>query len=234
MQLAKPARQRDDVFSPKAMGMTPNEVADNWERSKFLLEAADREVKLTWKKGKTEKIPAYYGEVSVAELVTLLKTTNWIDDYYDISVRPRAASYEHCHEQGFLKNFIVIFPQLMKKTDSTSLMVIEGVGSRTVVTRNRIDGYYGEFTDERHRDAVKKDILELDGENAKSVSAASGQGVILAYVIPERGKNGDSDPATPIAPKACSIGLTIYLPKTATGSAAGKPIEWEGSTRIRL
>ena len=234
MQLAKPARQRDDVFSPKAMGMTPNEVADNWERSKFLLEAADREVKLTWKKGKTEKIPAYYGEVSVAELVTLLKTTNWIDDYYDRSVRPRAAYYEHCHEQGFLKNFIVIFPQLMKKTDSTSLMVIEGVGSRTVVTRNRIDGYYGEFTDERHRDAVKKDILELDGENAKSVSAASGQGVILAYVIPERGKNGDIDPATPIAPKACSIGLTIYLPKTATGSAAGKPIEWEGSTRIRL
>lgn len=234
MQLAKPARQRDDIFSPKAMEINNDEVAENWKISKFLVLAADKEVELVWKKGKNETIPAYYGEVSVDDLVTLLKTTKWIDDYYDVSVRPRAAYYEHCFDQGLLKNFIVIFPQLMKKTDSTSFMTIEGLGNRTVVRRNRIDGYYGEFTDERHRDAVKNDILTLDGENAKSVGATSGQGVILAYVIPERGKNGEVEPTTPIVPEACSIGLTIYLPESATGSAAGKPIEWEGSTRIKL
>ena len=133
-----------------------------------------------------------------------------------------------------MKNFIIIFPQLMKTTDKTWLIEIDGVGNRTGVMRKRNQvGYYGEFTDERHRDAVKKDILQLSGESAKSVGATSGQGVILAYLIPERGVNGETSPPAQVAPEACSIGLTIYLPDTATGSAAGKPIEWEGSTRIK-
>lgn len=231
MQLARPARQRDDVFSPKAMGLTKDDIEDNWKHSKILVDSADKEVNLIWKTGRTESIPAYFGEVSVADLVGFLKAANWIEDYYDNSVRPRAAYYEHCFDQGILKNFIVIFPQLMKTTDKTWRIEIDGVGTRTGVTRKRIEGYYGEFTDERHRDAVKKDILKLNGENAKSVGVTSGQGVILAYLIPERGKNGDVEPVAPVPPEACSIGLTIYLPESATGSAAGKPIEWEGSTR---
>jgi hypothetical protein len=102
------------------------------------------------------------------------------------------------------------------------------------VKRKRIKGYYGEFTDERHRDAVTKDILLLSGESARSVGAISGQGVILAYLIPERGETGESKLPAQIVPEGCSLGLTIYLPTTTTNSTAGTPIEWEGSTRNKL
>ena len=101
----------------------------------------------------------------------------------------------------------------------------------TGVTRKRIKGYYGEFTDERHRDAVTKDILRLEGDNSKSIGARTGQGVILAYLIPERGENGKNKISGIIKPENCSLGLTIYLPTTATSSSTGAPIEWEGGTR---
>ena len=233
MQLAKIKRQREDVYSPKAMRFSSTEVADNWKHSLKIVKAASKPVDLIWKAGTTDTIPAYFGEISVAELVGHLKDTKWIGDYYDDNIRPKSAYYELCFENGLLKNFIVIFPQLMKKTDETSIINIDGVGSRTGVKRTRIKGYYGEFTDERHRDAVTKDILLLSGESAKSVGASSGQGVILAYLIPERGETGEGNLSTQLAPKDCSLGLTIYLPTTATTSTAGVPIEWEGTTRIK-
>jgi hypothetical protein len=234
MQLARIKRQREDVYSPKAMQFTTNEVAENWKHALNIVEAASKSVNLTWKSVSTDTIPSYFGEISVAGLVGYLKSTKWIGDYLDDNIRPKAAYYEHCFENGLLKNFIVIFPQLMKKTDETSIVNIVGVGTRTVVKRKRIKGYYGEFTDERHRDAVTKDILLLSGESAKSVGASSGQGVILAYLIPERGETGDGQLPIDIAPEDCVLGLTIYLPTAITNSTAGAPIEWEGSTRIKL
>lgn len=234
MQLARIKRQREDVYSPKAMQFTTNEVAENWKYAFNIVKAASKSVNLTWKSVSTDTIPSYFGEISVAELVGYLKSTKWIGDYLDHNIRPKAAYYEHCFENGLLKNFIVIFPQLMKKTDETSIVKIVGVGTRTVVKRKRIKGYYGEFTDERHRDAVTKDILLLSGESAKSVGASSGQGVILAYLIPERGETGDGQLPIDIAPEDCTLGLTIYLPTAITNSTAGAPIEWEGSTRIKL
>ena len=234
MQLARIKRQREDVYSPKAMQFTTNEVAENWKYAFNIVKAASKSVNLTWKSVSTDTIPSYFGEISVAELVGYLKSTKWIGDYLDDNIRPKAAYYEHCFENGLLKNFIVIFPQLMKKTDETSIVKIVGVGTRTVVKRKRIKGYYGEFTDERHRDAVTKDILLLSGESAKSVGASSGQGVILAYLIPERGETGDGQLPINITPEDCALGLTIYLPTAITNSTAGAPIEWEGSTRIKL
>ena len=234
MQLARIKRQREDVYSPKAMQFTTNEVAENWKYAFNIVKAASKSVNLTWKSVSTDTIPSYFGEISVAELVGYLKSTKWIGDYLDDNIRPKAAYYEHCFENGLLKNFIVIFPQLMKKTDETSIVKIVGVGTRTVVKRKRIKGYYGEYTDERHRDAVTKDILLLSGESAKSVGASSGQGVILAYLIPERGETGDGQLPIDIAPEDCTLGLTIYLPTAITNSTAGAPIEWEGSTRIKL
>ena len=234
MQLARIKRQREDVYSPKAMQFTTNEVAENWKYAFNIVKAASKSVNLTWKSVSTDTIPSYFGEISVAELVGYLKSTKWIGDYLDDNIQPKAAYYEHCFENGLLKNFIVIFPQLMKKTDETSIVKIVGVGTRTVVKRKRIKGYYGEFTDERHRDAVTKDILLLSGESAKSVGASSGQGVILAYLIPERGETGDGQLPIDIAPEDCTLGLTIYLPTAITNSTAGAPIEWEGSTRLKL
>jgi hypothetical protein len=234
MQLAKIKRQRVDVYSPKAMSFSSSEVADNWKHALKIVKAASKPVDLNWKTGASDTIPAYFGEISVAELVGFLEATKWIDDYYKDNIRPKSAYYEHCVENGLLKNFIVIFPQLTKRSVKTSIVNIEGVGTRTGVERKRINGYYGEFTDERHRDAVTKDILLLSGESAKSVGASSGQGVILAYLIPECGENGEGKLPTQIAPKDCSLGLTIYLPATTTNSTAGAPIEWEGSTRIKL
>jgi hypothetical protein len=234
MQLAKIKMQREDVFSPKAMGMSGTEVAANWKHLVKIVKAADAECRLSWKKDSAETIPAYFGVVSVADLVGVLKATSWLDDYYNDNIRPKSAYYEHCFKMGILKNFIIVFPQLMKTTDKTWLIEIDGVGNRTGVMRKRNGvGYYGEFTDERHRDAVKKDILLLSGESAKSVGATSGQGVILAYVIPERGVGGKTALPAHVDPEDCSIGFTIYLPDSATGSAAGKPIEWEGSTRAK-
>lgn len=234
MQLARIKRQREDVYSPKAMQFTTNEVAENWKYALNIVKAASKSVNLTWKSVSTDTIPSYFGEISVAGLVGYLKSTKWIGDYLDDNIRPKAAYYEHCFENDLLKNFIVIFPQLMKKTDETSIVNIVGVGTRTVVKRKRIKGYYGEFTDERHRDAVTKDILLLSGESAKSVGASSGQGVILAYLIPERGETGDGQLPINIAPEDCALGLTIYLPTAITNNTAGAPIEWEGSTRIKL
>lgn len=234
MQLAKITRQQEVVYSPKAMRFANSEVADNWKHALIIVKAASKPVDLIWKMGTADTIPAYFGEISVAALAGHLQATKWIGDYFEDNVRPKKAYYEHCFENGLLKNFIVIFPQLMKKTDETSIVNIDGVGTRTGVKRKRIKGYYGEFTDERHRDVVTKDILLLNGVNAKSVGAISGQGVILAYLIPERGENGGGELPVQIAPEGCSLGLTIYLPATTTTSTAGAPIVWEGSTRVKL
>jgi hypothetical protein len=234
MQLAKIKRQREDIFSPKAMSMSSEEVANNWKHATNFVKAANNECNLAWKKDGHETIPAYFGVVSVTDLTGLLKASSWLDDYYEDNIQPKSAYYEHCFEIGILKNFIVVFPQLMKTTDKTWLIEIDSLGTRTGVMRKRNGvGYYGEFTDERHRDAVKKDILQLSGASAKSVGATSGQGVILAYLIPERGLDGKAEPPAKVLPEACSLGLTIYLPPSATSGAGGAPIEWEGTTRIK-
>lgn len=233
MQLAKIVRQRADVFSPKAMGSTIDEVSHNWKQSMNLVKAADKEAKLTWKEGSKEKIPVFYGEVSVLELLRTLEKTKWIKNYYEETVKPKAAFYEHCFKEGVLKSFIVIFPQLMKASDKTWLIEIDGLGNRTGVKRKRNKGYYGEFTDERHRDAVTLDILTLNGPSARTVGAVAGQGVILAYVIPDRGPGGDTEPPDRVTPEACTVGLTIYLPTAVIGSSTGSPIEWEGTSRLK-
>lgn len=233
MQLAKIVRQRADVFSPKAMGYTIDEISHNWKQTINLVKAANKEAKLTWKEGSKEKIPVFYGEVSVMELLKVLEKTKWIKNYYKDTVKPKAAFYEHCFKEGVLKSFIVIFPQLMRASDKTWLIEIDGLGNRTGVKRKRNEGYYGEFTDERHRDAVTLDILTLSGPSATSLGAVAGQGVILAYIIPERGPEGETEPSDLVAPEACTVGLTIYLPAAVTGSSTGSPIVWEGTSRLK-
>ena len=69
MQLARIKRQREDVYSPKAMQFTTNEVAENWKYAFNIVKAASKSVNLTWKSVSTDTIPSYFGEISVAELV---------------------------------------------------------------------------------------------------------------------------------------------------------------------
>lgn len=233
MQLAKIKRQRADVFSPKGMGYTVDEIAHNWKQSIKLVKVANKEANLSWKEGSKEKIPVFYGEVSVADLLETLQNTKWIADYYKDSVKPKTAFYEHCFKENILKNFIIIFPQLTRASDKTWLIEIDGIENRTAVMRKRNSGYYGEFTDERHRDAVTLDILGLVGPSARSVGAAAGHGVILAYVIPDRGYDGEIEPPKNLRPEACTVGLTIYLPTAVTSTSTGSPIEWEGTSRLK-
>jgi len=232
MQLAKIKRQYTDLLTPKAMGFNEDEVVHNWKLSTSLVKAATRQVQLTGKPGSDQVFPAFVGEISVADLTDYLKNCFWIGDYYERVIRPKAAHYDYCANEGILKNFILILPQFVREPDH--VVQVEGLGKRDGVTRRRNnEDYYGEFTAEPHRDAVLKDILPLTGPSSKVLSASIGQGVILAYVIPERGKNGLGEVPSIVPEFKCTLGLNIYLPGSAKGDGTAAPIEWEGTSRVK-
>lgn len=217
MQNARLSRQRVDVFSPKAISPIPSDLDHNWSLARDLIGLANTEVQLQTVLPKPSNIQFFVGQCSIADLDQFLSKSKWIDSYFEDVIMPKINFYKHGHEQKLIKDFILLFPQLVGSRDDVGQLSVPGIGTRTTVKRTRKNQYYGEFTDERHRRIVESDLLLRNGPNAETLAIEVGQGAILAYIIPETDQNKEKI-------NKFSLGLTIYLPNSAKSAAAGKPL----------
>jgi hypothetical protein len=228
MYNAKIARQREAVFSPKALPGDKGHVAQNWKKVRPLIRAADHHVDLGLQDART--VPAWVGVASVDQVVRALRETTYMDNYKDLVVRPRLAYYEHAHSEGILQDFLIVLPQLVSRAQRASNVRLTGnSGTRTGVKRKRdAQEYFGEFTDPSHR-AIALALTRQDGTALTAASEAlrsPQRGVVLAYFIPQGELPADGVPLD-VSPTECVVGLTVYLPQTAASSDAGAPIVFE-------
>jgi hypothetical protein len=229
MYNARIARQLESIFSPKALPGEPVAVARNWKKVRPLVEAAHRSVDLVVPDSRT--VPAWVGIVTVDQVVKVLRETTYLDNYKDLVVRPKVAYYEHCQAEGTLDDFLFVMPQLVAPGQRAANVILPvNGGTRTGVKRKRdAQEYFGEFTDPSHR----KIALALAQQEAFTSTPAvedlrsPRRGVILAYMIPEVGRSKAGEAIDEVAPETCVVGLTVYLPNSATSLANGAPIVFE-------
>ncbi len=232
MYNARLKMQRENIFSPKGMAFSAPEVKANWKASLGLVKSALEHVEIDDSEHKARRVSAWVGLIAAEGVIKTLRKTKWLDQCFDDIVRPKANYYQHSIESGYLEDFLILFPQLLDVGAGAGTVLVPGVGERTAVKRTRVDGYYGEFTDQSHR-AVAQAFIG----SAASCSPAlvphwkpAGRGVILAYLIPEqdllRGTSASRSTES-VDPEICTVGLTIYLPGSATAVPGDLGLEFE-------
>lgn len=233
MYNAKIVTQREEVFSPKAPAMSKEAVADNWVVTEPLLRIADRHVDINRERPGERHVPAECGVVPASTITAILKGIEYLPERYEAVVQPKVAYYDLCIGDGLLRDFLVLFPQLIKGKGHNSVVNIPGLGTRTLARRTRnAKEEYGELTDPEHRN-VAESYLGVNGRSCppelEDVKAPA-RGVILAYLIPERGSPPDDNrvSADGVKPEECTVGLTIYLPSSALDPVRTKRVTWQG------
>lgn len=235
MYNARIVSQREDVFSPKALAWEADAVAHNWKTMQPILMLADQRVDIYADHSGERHVPAWAGLVSVQTLSVCLKSTLYLEHYGELVVDPKANFYTECHSRGTLSDFLVLFPQLMIESAGAQTLKIAGLGERTLARRTRnAKDWYGEFTDPAHRKATESFLGIRDGHpfpSALSDFRTEGvRGVVLAYLIPERGPRSSSgvrDDSQPLTPSECAVGLTVYLPTRARDPRRSQRITWQ-------
>jgi hypothetical protein len=217
MYNARLKMQREPVFSPKAMSDLTSDVSSNWETTFEIVKCAGSHVEVEPTTAGLHRMSAWVGTLPAKAVVRTLRSIHWLDAYNEAVVRPKANYYWHSINSGTLDDFFVVFPQILSSGDATGTVAIESVGERTTVQRKRgSDDHFGEFTDPNHR-AAALTFLGPEAGCPKSLLPhwrQRGRGVILAYIVPERSL---SEPgSTSAIPEVCTVGLTIYLPSSAT------------------
>lgn len=214
------------------MAFSAPEVKANWKASLGLVKSALEHVEIDDSEHKARRVSAWVGLIAAEGVIKTLRKTKWLDQCFDDIVRPKANYYQHSIESGYLEDFLILFPQLLDVGAGAGTVLVPGVGERTAVKRTRVDGYYGEFTDQSHH-AVAQAFIG----SAASCSPAlvphwkpAGRGVILAYLIPEqdllRGTSASRSTES-VDPEICTVGLTIYLPGSATAVPGDLGLEFE-------
>ncbi len=239
MQNARIVSQQTAVFSPKGQMWSAKAVADNWIATQKLVEVASEPLTISQVSLRRAQTPSWLGIASVDEIVAALRQTKYLDDYGDRVVEPNAAYYEACRDRGSLSDFLVIFPQLIKREDIAGILEIPGLGARTLVTRTRnpVKGnQYGEFTSDVHREIAMAFVSQDDNlcpPELKELRVGATRGAVLCYIFPEKGvtekplEAAASLPASPILPSQCVVGPTIYLPGMALAASNGSRITWQ-------
>ena len=236
MYNARLKMQRENVFSPKGMASSAPEVKANWKASLGLVRSAREHLEIDDNKRQSHKVSAWVGLISAEDLIKTLRKIKWLDHCFDDIVRPKANYYEHSLKSGHLAEFLIVFPQILDTGAGAGTVLVPALGQRTAVKRTRVDGYYGEFTDQSHRAVAQAFIGPETNCPARLVPywKSTGRGVILAYLIPEQdllkgpsaSRSGES-----VDPDICTVGLTIYLPGSATSVPGDMGLEFEATDR---
>ena len=224
MQNARLVRQRESVFSPKAMSNIASEVKANWRATLRLVKSAREHIDVEPSSAGFRRMSAWVGVVPAEDVVKALRSLKWLDEYFDNVVRPKVNYYEHSFQSGALDDFLLVFPQTLDASAGVGQVSIASGWERTTVKRTR-DGnqYYGEYTDPSHRE-VALSYIGPEAECSTSLlpyRQPVGRGVILAYLIPEQSlteSRSSGRQAATVSPDVCSVGLTIYLPGSATSA----------------
>lgn len=233
MYNARIIAQREQVFSPKAPDMTPEGVAENWSVTEPLLRIADQHVDIRSSRPGGRHVPAEWGLAPAAMVTRTLSSIRYLPGRYEAVVKPKINYYDDRVSDGLLVDFLVLFPQLFAGTGGYSVINIPELGTRTLVRRKRkYPGEYGEFTDPEHR-SIAEDFIGSTGFACPDELLSlmqPGRGVILAYLIPERGFPVEESRISVdvLQPEECTVGLTIYLPNSAVDPDRTPRITWQG------
>jgi hypothetical protein len=242
MYNARIVSQQTAVFSPKGLAWDSVAVERNWDVARRLIDTATQAIEIAPLTGALSPTPAWVGIANVSSLFEVLIGTEYLGDYGDLVVNPKASYYAECHRRGSLSDFLIIFPQLIHGEKDAGATEISGLGTRSLVRRSRNfgkDSYYGEYTAETHR-KIAYAFLGQEGlkcpEELAALSSEPARGVILAYLFQERGSERGNDESVHdfrqglVPPTKCAMGLTIYLPNSALAASNGSRITWAGKT----
>lgn len=225
--------QREEVFSPKAPDMTKEGVAENWSVTEPLLRIADQHVDIRSSRPGERHLPAEWGLAPAVTVTRILSSIRYLPGRYEAVVKPKITYYDDRVLDGLLVDFLVLFPQLVRGAGADSVINISEIGTRTLVRRKRkFPGEYGEFTDPEHRNVAKDFIGSTRFPCPDELFSVRqpGRGVILAYLIPERGFPVEESRTSvdEVKPEECTVGLTIYLPNSALDPNRTPRITWQG------
>ena len=228
MYNARLKMQREPVFSPKAMAYSASDAIANWSATESLVRSAQEHIEVKPRTQGAHRMSAWIGEVQAQDVVTVLRSIRWLDEYFENVVRPKANYYEHSMESGTLEDFLIVFPQTLDAGAGGGSVSITSVGERTTVKRTRgPDQYFGEFTDPSHRGVALSFIGSEPGCSAPLLPhwRPAGRGVILAYIVPEQ----SLVKAGTLSPNVCTVGLTIYLPAPHSSAPGHQDLVFEAT-----
>lgn len=160
----------------------------NYELALPLLHAADTITTFTSspsEKGVANPFNARVGVVNARHLADILSNWTWHPDYETEVFGPTRRFYQHLVSSGKVKDFVVVWPQLVK---SVVTLELPSYGPGQVITRSRRQPPRLDFvgSDAKHRDAVERiagTAKTTDDAAADALRDPGGRrGAILIYV----------------------------------------------------
>lgn len=205
-----------------------------------LLTAATDRLTFTAGRSKPEQplstFDALTGVVGAADVLEILRGLRWHRDYRDEVIAPTLRFYDKLASDGRLEDFVVVWPQLVRRVGTRNL---PGVGDGQVVTRSRRTPPRLDFvgSDSKHRDALERIAGAADLSVPDTVADAlrdnaGRRGAILLYVTgdlaakkaEERATRPDELDADPDGADLVVL-LSIVAPAAATPSGQAF-IDW--------
>ena len=162
---------------------------------------------------------AFLGAVPAASLVEIMERTSYLYLYGERNIAPKTAFYKRLIAAGDLEDFLVVVPQ-----PATEPTMIDGVGPRSVVSRDRREGRgnkFGEITEPKHRSVVEKFVSNSPHQSVADFFRPT-RGAMLLYVVRERKPDYDPSELVAVASDHEESGLiaafSAYLPNGALAS----------------
>jgi hypothetical protein len=210
--------QSEQPFTPTGYTNRLDLLKLNFDRWRSVLSVATDERELPEMKV-ANTFHALLGVVPALALVEIIDQTSYLYLYGERSVAPKTAFYRRIIEEGELEDFLVIVPQ-----PATSPVVIEGVGSRSVVSRDRRagrGGKFGEITEPKHRPVVETFVSGQPDESIADLYRPA-RGAMLLYVVRENEPDYEPSELVPVSDESEAVGLiaafSAYLPSAVLAS----------------
>ena len=229
MYNAKLMSQREPVFSPKGMAESSSEVSANWGTTLDIVRVARDHVEVDPITTRSHRMSAWMGIVPArgSECPSLFELARRL---FGLCGQAKGELLRTQHQVADAGRLLVLFPQILDVGEATGTTSVDGLGERTTVQRKRDSNkYYGEFTDPSHRAvavAFNGPMSNCPPPLLTHWQGAEDSGVILAYIVSPEGSGGGV-----VDPSICTVGLTIYLPDSATSVPDDQVLTFEAIDR---
>jgi hypothetical protein len=215
-------QQSEQPFTPSGYANRPDKLKRSLDIWRPALAIACASVELPESIPKSNTVfDALVGTIGARDVVDFVDRTEYLDYYYERAVKPKTEFYRTLMNDGLLDDFLVVVPQ-----PRTTKASIDGVGPRSVVSRDRRasrGGKFGEITEPKHRPAVNAFISAPESVPELAMWTEGRRGAVVIYIAKESKsdyeRGGDevdgSDPECGLV-----VAFSVWVPAEAI---SGKP-----------
>jgi Z1 domain len=207
--------QSEQPFTPAGYPDQLDSLKANLDRWRPILKRAETK-KLLPEKGRKTTFEACLGIESALSLVDVIDQSVYLPLYGVRSIVPKTAFYRRLISEGELEDFLIVVPQPATRPAS-----IDGVGSRTAVSRKRRTGRggkFGEITEPKYRWVAEQFANGTPDESMRDFYTPT-RGLMLLYVVREAEANYEPSAVVPVFAKGEEPGLiaafSAYLPNSS-------------------